>query len=40
MEPPILGTQDKTRQLQLLKNEDSQLFVGLTDQKEHQKELE
>lgn len=33
VEMQVLGTQDKTRQLELLKNEASQLILGLTDQK-------
>lgn len=33
VEMRVLGTQDKTRQLELLKNEASQLILGLADQK-------
>lgn len=33
VEMQVLGTHDKTRQLELLKNETSQLILGLADQK-------
>lgn len=33
VEMQVLGTHDKTRQLELLKNEASQLILGLADQK-------
>lgn len=33
VEMQVLGTHDKTRQLELLKNEASQLILGLADQR-------
>jgi hypothetical protein len=40
MEKLVQGDQDKTEQLQHLKNENGQLFLSLTEQREHQKKLE
>ncbi|KAM9046123.1 calcium-binding and coiled-coil domain-containing protein 2 isoform 1-T2 [Megaptera novaeangliae] len=40
MEKLVQGVQDKTEQLEHLKKENGQLFLSLTEQREHQKELE
>uniref|UniRef100_A0AC11CCY4 Calcium binding and coiled-coil domain 2 n=1 Tax=Ovis aries TaxID=9940 RepID=A0AC11CCY4_SHEEP len=40
MEKLVQGVQDKTEQLEHLKEENGQLFLSLTEQREHQKKLE
>uniref|UniRef100_A0A8C5XIM2 Calcium-binding and coiled-coil domain-containing protein 2 n=1 Tax=Microcebus murinus TaxID=30608 RepID=A0A8C5XIM2_MICMU len=40
MEKLVQGAQDKTEQLEHLKKENGQLFLSLTEQREHQKKLE
>uniref|UniRef100_A0A3Q2GW96 Calcium-binding and coiled-coil domain-containing protein 2 n=1 Tax=Equus caballus TaxID=9796 RepID=A0A3Q2GW96_HORSE len=40
MEKLVQGDQDKTEQLEHLKKENGQLFLSLTEQKEHQKKLQ
>ncbi|KAB0367942.1 hypothetical protein FD755_021266 [Muntiacus reevesi] len=40
MEKLVQGVQDKTEQLEHLKEENGQLFLSLTEQREHQKQLE
>ncbi|XP_037665378.1 calcium-binding and coiled-coil domain-containing protein 2 [Choloepus didactylus] len=40
MEKLVEGDQDKTEQLEHLKKENGQLFLNLTEQREHQKKLE
>ncbi|XP_058140015.1 calcium-binding and coiled-coil domain-containing protein 2 isoform X2 [Dasypus novemcinctus] len=40
MEKLVQGDQDKTEQLEHLKKENGQLFLNLTEQREHQKNLE
>ncbi|ELV11734.1 Calcium-binding and coiled-coil domain-containing protein 2 [Tupaia chinensis] len=40
MEKLLQGDQDKTEQLEHLKKENGQLFLSLTEQREHQKKLE